>query len=251
MIPGFNTDIEHDGITYHVQTEDKGLDSPLILSLVYHGGAILASKRTRYDDLLSAGFDEATLAARLQKQHTLICAAIRNGRIEDLKRMNERASERAPASVPPQSTVAVKHEAANASDATEITSAITPFNTGSSVYALQAGVADFARRSTAESAPQLDLLEESPIRVGERALLKLRLTHRRSNINAPLPFVRVTLLALGAGFDRIALEGETDAEGVVTFDLTIPAYKSGRGVVVFSAIYDQHEIILRRLVQPA
>ncbi len=44
VITGFNTDIEHDGVVYHVQTEDKGLDSPLILSLVYSGGAILASK---------------------------------------------------------------------------------------------------------------------------------------------------------------------------------------------------------------
>ena len=41
-ITGFNTDIEHDGVIYHVQTEDKGLDSPIILSLVYAGGTILA-----------------------------------------------------------------------------------------------------------------------------------------------------------------------------------------------------------------
>ena len=55
VITGFNTDIEHDGVVYHVQTEDKGLDSPLILSLVYSGGAILASKRSRYEDLIAAG----------------------------------------------------------------------------------------------------------------------------------------------------------------------------------------------------
>src|SRR5688572_4225613 len=46
VITGFNTDIPHEGITYHVQTEDKGVDTPLILSLVYVGGAIIASKRT-------------------------------------------------------------------------------------------------------------------------------------------------------------------------------------------------------------
>ena len=48
VITGFNTDIEHDGVVYHVQTEDKGLDSPIILSLVYSGGTILASKRSPY-----------------------------------------------------------------------------------------------------------------------------------------------------------------------------------------------------------
>ena len=93
VITGFNTDIEHDGVVYHVQTEDKGLDSPLILSLVYSGGAILASKRSPYQDLIAAGFDEEALAQRLKRQHRLICAAINAGRIEDLKRMGARAED--------------------------------------------------------------------------------------------------------------------------------------------------------------
>ncbi|HEX8685400.1 MAG TPA: hypothetical protein VF654_02830, partial [Pyrinomonadaceae bacterium] len=88
MITGFNTDIPHDGVTYHVQTEDKGLDTPLILSLVYVGGHIIASKRTPYADLISKGFDEGALTERLQRQHKLICAAIKQGRVEDLKRMS-------------------------------------------------------------------------------------------------------------------------------------------------------------------
>ncbi len=91
VITGFNTDIEFQGITYHVQTEDKGLATPLILSLVYNRGTILASKRSPYDDLLK-NFDEKILSERLQKQHQLICAAIRAGRIEDLKRMTEKDS---------------------------------------------------------------------------------------------------------------------------------------------------------------
>lgn len=92
VITGFNTDIEYQGITYHVQTEDKGLDTPLILSLVYNRGTILASKRSPYDDLISEGFDEKVLVDRLQKQHKLICAAVRAGRIEDLKRMTMKES---------------------------------------------------------------------------------------------------------------------------------------------------------------
>lgn len=90
MITGFNTDIEHDGVTYHVQTEDKGLDSPLLLSLVYSGGAILASKRSTYEDLIASGFSEKILAERLQRQHKLICAAIRAGRIDELQLMSRR-----------------------------------------------------------------------------------------------------------------------------------------------------------------
>ena len=96
MITGYNTDVEHDGVVYHVQTEDKGLETPLVLSLVYSGGAILASKRSSYHDLIAAGFDEAVLTERLQRQHRLICAAINAGRIDDLKKMG------APPRHPPQ-----------------------------------------------------------------------------------------------------------------------------------------------------
>jgi hypothetical protein len=103
MITGFNTDIEHEGTIYHVQTEDKGLETPLILSLVYVGGAILASKRAPYDDLIEKGFDEKELAERLNRQHKLICAAIRAGRIDDLKRMSQRDGQSKKAQGPSES----------------------------------------------------------------------------------------------------------------------------------------------------
>ena len=92
MITGFNTDIEHNGVVYHVQTEDKGRETPLILSLVYSGGAILASKRARYEDLIASGYSDEALSERLTRQHKLICAAIHAGRIEDLKRMSSPTS---------------------------------------------------------------------------------------------------------------------------------------------------------------
>jgi len=90
VITGYNTDIEFDGIVYHVQTEDKGVASPVIMSLVYNRGTILASKRAPYDDLLNGSLDERALAERLQRQHKLICAAVSAGRIEDLKEMSAR-----------------------------------------------------------------------------------------------------------------------------------------------------------------
>ena len=96
MITGFNTDIEHDGVIYHVQTEDKGLDSPIILSLVYVAGTILASKRSPYQDLIAEGFSDEVLAERLKRQHRLICAAIHSGRIDDLKKMMSGRAKVAP-----------------------------------------------------------------------------------------------------------------------------------------------------------
>ena len=106
MITGFNTDIEHDGVIYHVQTEDKGLDTPIILSLVYVGGAILASKRAPYEDLIAQGFSDEVLSERLKRQHRLICAAINSGRIEDLKKMSPRVEEPSPVIAEPLSAPA-------------------------------------------------------------------------------------------------------------------------------------------------
>lgn len=118
MITGFNTDIEYGGVTYHVQTEDKGLAKPIILSLVYDRGTILASKRLPYDDLLEGEFDERVLSERLHRQHKLICAAIQAGRIEDLKKMGARdnGNEAQPsvAAVPkPAVAVVASNEAVN------------------------------------------------------------------------------------------------------------------------------------------
>lgn len=111
MITGFNTDIEHDGVIYHVQTEDKGLDSPIILSLVYAGGTILASKRAPYEDLIAEGFSDELLAERLKRQHRLICAAIHSGRINDLKKMSGRGKEAATARLPsPEAVDAITTE---------------------------------------------------------------------------------------------------------------------------------------------
>jgi len=89
-----------------VQTEDKGLDTPIILSLVYVGGAILASKRAPYEDLIAQGFSDEVLSERLKRQHRLICAAINSGRIEDLKKMSPRVEEPSPVIAEPISTPA-------------------------------------------------------------------------------------------------------------------------------------------------
>lgn len=117
MITGFNTDVDFQGVTYHVQTEDKGLATPFILSLVYIRGTILASKRSPYEDLVEQGFDEKVLAERLQKQHKTICAAIKAGKIEQLKEMTAKAAAakqkkvlESKAAKIPETVVAVNHQ---------------------------------------------------------------------------------------------------------------------------------------------
>jgi len=84
LLTGFNTDIESDGVTYHVQTEDRGGSNPLIESLVYMRGEILATRRTAYRDLLDAGADATAIRALMERQHRTIIDTIRSGRIDVL-----------------------------------------------------------------------------------------------------------------------------------------------------------------------
>lgn len=88
MITGFNTDVSHEGRVYHVQTEDRGTDNPCLESLVYVGGTIIAKKRTSYKEELGKGVTEDMIASRLKRQHQVIIAAIKAGRIEDLIRLS-------------------------------------------------------------------------------------------------------------------------------------------------------------------
>ena len=86
VLTGFNTDIEHGGAVYHVQTEDKGRSNPFVESLVYARGEILYSRRTPYHDLLDQGVEPKAIAALLERQHRTIVEAIRRGRLSQLTR---------------------------------------------------------------------------------------------------------------------------------------------------------------------
>lgn len=86
MITGFNTDVPYEGHVYHVQTEDGGKDNPIFQSLVYIGGTIVAKKLTPYPEPVNDESRPEKLALLLKRQHQVIIAAIKAGRIEDLIR---------------------------------------------------------------------------------------------------------------------------------------------------------------------
>jgi len=83
MLTGHNTELLHDQVAFHVQTEDKGLGNPQVVSLIYVGGRVLAAKRTSYADLLAQGSGEKDIADLMERQHRTMLAAIRHGRFDD------------------------------------------------------------------------------------------------------------------------------------------------------------------------
>ncbi len=80
MVIGFNTEIKHNGVVYHVQTEPR--KDAKIETLVYLGGAIVHSLRTSYEDFLSSPeYTDDNLRRRLEEQHRQVIVRIRAGEI--------------------------------------------------------------------------------------------------------------------------------------------------------------------------
>lgn len=235
MITGYNTDVEHGGVVYHVQTEDKGLQTPIILSLVYTGGAILASKRSPYDDLIASGFDQKVLVERLQRQHKLICAAINAGRIEDLKRMGEQAGtgelRGLPNKAPEEATVNVE----NAPPAESVITAGERFS-----------ISDESTEPLA-----ISLLDEKPLRSGESVTLRIQLTKQTDSGRVPAAKASITLKVLGSTFQPSSTYSTTDSAGRAAVSITLPVFASGRAAVLIRAEADGEVAEVRRVIQPS
>lgn len=82
MLSGFNTDIRFEGVTYHIQSEDRGRGHMVVETLVYCGGAILHQVRTPYAVVLRQGGGEAEIARVLERQHRDIVRRVRHGEFQ-------------------------------------------------------------------------------------------------------------------------------------------------------------------------
>jgi len=83
MITGFNTDVDYDGRIFHVQTEDKGRDNPVIESLVYSRGEIVAARNTSYEEFnASEDYNEDEVMERMERQHQVLIREILNGKFD-------------------------------------------------------------------------------------------------------------------------------------------------------------------------
>ena len=243
MITGYNTDVEHNGVVYHVQTEDKGLRTPVILSLVYTGGAILASKRSPYDDLIASGFEEKALVERLERQHKLICAAVHAGRIGELKRMSERApGSQEPAvetlNLPIQKGQPESKPLARGSGPPTEAPAVVPSER-------------FSISEQADDALTVNLLEEKQLRPGESVTLRIEVTKRTESGRAPAAKANITMKVLGSTFQPSSTYSTTDSAGRSAISVTLPTFKTGRAAILIRVEADGEVAELRRIIHPA
>ena len=69
MLVGYNHNIRYKGEIFHVQTEDSGINTPHIITLLYRGGNIIASKKTSYADIVKMGNLNQVVEELMKEQH--------------------------------------------------------------------------------------------------------------------------------------------------------------------------------------
>lgn len=256
MITGFNTDVQHDGCVYHVQTEDRGRDHRVLESLVYIGGTIIAKKLTSYDEQLKEGASEEAIAGLLRRQHQVMIAAIKAGRVEDLIRHSEteHAVERVqPAAASPPGPeaptpppVAVKEEAPQPQPVAAISPARdTPSTRGG--LNLDQVISDYLKRSAEQGRLDLKVLSPAVFTAGKSVNLKIEIQRN----GAAEAEAIVTVKIIGTAFKPQVHIARADLRGIATFTLSLPSFTAGTAAIVIEAQSNRGRGELKHLIRRA
>jgi hypothetical protein len=90
-VTGFNHNIKHKGKVYHVQTEDSGVSNPHIITHLFVGGNILASKKTSYSDIVKAENLSELVKEMMEEQHKEMLRNLIGGTYDNIEGRNNRA----------------------------------------------------------------------------------------------------------------------------------------------------------------
>jgi len=83
MVVGFNHNVKYRGDIFHIQTEDSGLANPHIITLLYRGGTILASKKTSYADIIKMENLEKVVEELMKDQHKEMLRNLKAGMFDE------------------------------------------------------------------------------------------------------------------------------------------------------------------------
>ena len=80
---GHNSNLKVGTFTYHIQTEDRGENRPVVDTTVYSQGRVLHRRTSDYSDLLPLDVErERTLKQRLDQQHLTVMEELRAGKLQ-------------------------------------------------------------------------------------------------------------------------------------------------------------------------
>jgi hypothetical protein len=86
-VTGFNHNIKHKGKVYHVQTEDSGVSNPHLITHLFVGGNILATKKTSYDELTRSPNLPELVRDLMEEQHKEMLRNLINGTYDQVDKV--------------------------------------------------------------------------------------------------------------------------------------------------------------------
>ncbi len=245
MITGYNTDVPHSDLVFHVQTEDKGTSSAWIESLVYVGGQVVSRKRSSYKSYLDEGRGRQAIAEMMDKQHRLMIAEVRGGKFD--------------AKVAELAAGAIKEKAA--AECTASATASSPVSQSTDdlrtldevILADQQAVMEDHEVVEDESVPTLDqvILEylnseaeqehlvlmmdsDGDLVPGEEVGMRFQTKSSVSAAAVPGTLVAVKMISTVSSPATLAA-GETDEKGELGLSIRIPDLQQGTGALIITA----------------
>lgn len=85
MLPGFNHNIQHQNATYHVQTEDAGGSSRQIVTNLFLGGNVIATKRCSYAEFVGRADEQDQVRQMMQDQHKQMMRELIRGAFDQIQ----------------------------------------------------------------------------------------------------------------------------------------------------------------------
>lgn len=261
MITGYNTDVRHNEVVFHVQTEDKGRGNPFIESLIYVGGQVLASKRASYADLLAEGREEKDIVALMDHQHRTMIAAIRHGKfdakLESLLAGRQTGQFEVPATrqAPPANGM-VSHQVAPPPPVMVVPPPPAPPSPASPAAAPSAAgrertldqvILEYLTNEADQEQLVLLLEEESNLALGCQAQLVLRT--RSSKSGMPVTGAQVSVRMISTTSEpRILAAGRTDDQGLAAMSFEIPVIGRGTAALIIAAVSNIGRAELKHLL---
>jgi len=118
MVVGFNHNFKYKDDVYHVQTEDGGLKTTNIVTLLYKGGTILGRQKTSYSDIAKVDNLDQVVEELMKEQHKDMLRRLRSGEFDEaIDRLFKGGKPE------PKETVAEVQEPVKAGAAPEVTPA--------------------------------------------------------------------------------------------------------------------------------
>lgn len=269
MITGYNIDVQHEGKTYHVQTEDMGLELKRIITHVFIGGAILLSKKTDYSRLLIQGFDEKKIKELMNDQHRTVVRIIQAGKLDVLKKKIEEEQEKdegrepfsasvgkhaapqppsappgPPAAAPVPAPPAAREQAPPPPTPEKIAAAASRSDIELTLErtevpqrnTLGSFLNRIIQRSGAPRNLKIDVVAGTEIVSGQPSVM--RVYTKDADSGKSIPHCKVTIKVIGMTFRPVIHTGHTDDDGVFTLNIVIPDFTTGQAAVIIQAQSD-------------